>query len=465
MELQFQILFVRNRLSAMLQPLDCNEIKGTISSGIIKSLLNREKITFGINEEAIKKICQDPLSVQYPILIAEGVPAENGSDAYLLNEVRYEKKTKREKFNFRDVLHIPSVQKGQFLASIIPQTPGTPGKDIFGNSIPAKNGKPLRIKPGKNVILNGEGFYSLIDGQVSFTSNCISVNPVFEVKGDLNLKTGNIDFVGNVLIRGNVPAGYEIKAGGDIIVFGLVEGSILKADGNIIVSGGISGSHRGTVISGGNVQADYLNQAIIKAEQDIVIRKSVLHSRLHAGGAIRCSQAMVIGGELVSGTDIEIKESGNHLFTKTELHAGIDTALAEKEKALMNESLMLHNNHKKLESIEKKLLEMARLTGRLTEEQKSIILNQRTTKAHIQSELKKMTEKLEALEREKEEKMGASVIIHDNVFPNTALHFGKYSKVIHQRNRCVRFYFSKGEIRFDPLGKENSNLNKGSGWT
>ncbi|CAM3420600.1 hypothetical protein GCM10009865_23410 [Aeromicrobium ponti] len=45
MELQFQILVDGNRLSAMLQPLDCNEIKGTISSGIINSLLAREKIT------------------------------------------------------------------------------------------------------------------------------------------------------------------------------------------------------------------------------------------------------------------------------------------------------------------------------------------------------------------------------------------------------------------------------------
>ncbi|MBT2688583.1 DUF342 domain-containing protein [Bacillus sp. ISL-47] len=462
MEIQFQILVDRNRLSAMLQPIDSNEIKG-ISSEIIKNLLAREKITFGINEEAIKRICQDPLSVQYPIIIAEGVPAENGNDAYLQNEIRYAEKTKREKFNFRDVLHIPSVQRGQILASIISPTPGTAGKDIFGHSIPAKNGKPLRVKPGKNVILNGEKFYSLMDGQVSFTSNFISVNPIFEVNGDLDLKTGNIDFVGNVLIRGNVPPGYEIKAGGDIIVYGLVEGSVLQADGNIIVSGGITGSHKGSVTSRGNIQAAYLNQANIKAEHDIVIRKSVLHSQLHAGGAIRCSQAMVIGGKLVSGSDIEIKESGNHLFTKTELYAGMDAALAEKEKALMDETLMLRDNHKKLDSIEKKLLEIARLIGRLTDDQKSIILKQRTTKAHIQSERKKLAQKLIDLEREKEEKLGAAVLIHERVFPNTALHFGKYSKVIQQKNRCVKYYFTMGEIRFEPLVKGKSDLDKGCG--
>lgn len=455
MENQFQILVDGNRLAAMLQPLENNELNKQVSADGIKKLLSKEKITFGINEVAINKICEAPLSVKYPISIAEGMPPEDGRDAYLLNEVRSEEKKNREKFNFRDVLQIPSIQKGQVIASIISPTPGTAGKDIFGCAIPARNGLPLRVKPGKNVILNGEKFYSLMDGQVSFTSNSISVNPVFEVKGDLDLKTGNIDFVGNVIINGNIPAGYEIKAGGDLIVYGLVEGSELRADGNIIVSGGISGSHKGAVTAGGNVQAAYLSQAKIKAVQDVIIKKSMLHSHVQAGGAIRSSQALVIGGVLISGSDIEIKESGNQLFTKTELYAGMDSALDEKENALRKESLILCDNHKKLENIEKKLLEMSKQSGRLSEEQKSIILKQRTTKAHLQSELKKINEKLEVLKKEKDEKSRAFIVIHNKVFPNTVLHFGKYSTVIKDRSGSVRYSFSKGEIRIKSLKAED----------
>ncbi|MEH6990674.1 FapA family protein [Cytobacillus firmus] len=451
MENQFQLLVDAHGLSAWIQPTDIDELDGTFQPEMIHKLLADEKVIFGVSEEVIQGICRDPFSVEYPIRIAKGIPGENGSDAYLLNEVSFDRKTGRKGFNFRDVLHIPSVTQGQLLASVIPATPGASGKNIFGKLIPAKDGKPLRVKAGKNVFVNGDKYYSLLDGQVSFTQNSISVNPVFEVKGDLDLKTGNINFVGNVVIRGNVPAGYEIKAGGDIIVAGLVEGSFLQADNNVLVTGGISGSHKGSVVSGGSVQAAYLNQANVKAEQDVIIQKSILHSDVQAGGAIRCSGALVIGGKLQSGSDIEIKELGNHLFTKTELLAGMDSNVDNTQKELLNETAKLHESIKKLDSIEGRLTEMAKLTGKLTDEQRIIILKQRATKAHLQKKMSKINEDLAELEREKEEKMNASILIYGQIYPNTAIHFGKYSKVIRQTVKSLKFHFLKGEIRSEPL--------------
>ncbi|MGM0775148.1 MAG: DUF342 domain-containing protein [Bacillota bacterium] len=451
MENLFQLLVDAHGLAAWIQPIDIDELNGTVQPEMIHKLLADEKVIFGVSEEVIQRICKEPFSVEYPIPIAKGVPAENGSDAYLLNEVSFDRKTGRKGFNFRDVLHIPSVTQGQLLASVIPATPGASGKNIFGKLIPAKDGKPLRVKAGKSVFVNGGKYYSLLDGQVSFTQNSISVNPVFEVIGDLDLKTGNINFVGNVVIRGNVPAGYEIIAGGDIIVAGLVEGSFLQADNNVLVTGGISGSHKGSVISGGSVQAAYLNQANVKAEQDVIIQKSILHSYVQAVGAIRCREALVIGGKLQSGSDIEIKELGNHLYTKTELLAGNDSNVHNAEEDLLNESAILHESFKKLDSIEGRLTEMAKLTGKPTDEQRIIILKQRATKAHLQNKLSKLNEDLAELEREKEEKMNTSILIYGQIYPNTVIHFGKYSKVIQQTVKSLKFHFLKGEIKSEPL--------------
>ncbi|MCM3704171.1 MULTISPECIES: DUF342 domain-containing protein [Cytobacillus] len=455
MENQFQLLVDAHGLSAWIQPVDIDELDGTVQSEMIHKLLADEKVIFGVSEEVIQRICRDPFSVEYPIQIAKGLPAENGSDAYLLNEVSYDRKTGRKRFNFRDVLHIPSVTQGQLLASVIPATPGASGKNIFGELIPAMDGKSLRVKAGENVIVNGGKYYSLLDGQVSFTQNSISVNPVYEVKGDLDLKTGNINFVGNVVIRGNVPAGYEIKAGGDIIVAGIVEGSFLQADNNVLVTGGISGRHKGSVVSGGSVHAAYLNQANVKAEQDVIIQKSILHSHVQAGGAIRCSGALAIGGKLQSGSDIEIRELGNHLFTKTELFAGMDSNsnMDSIQKELVNETAKLHESIKKLDSIEGRLTEMAKLTGKLTDEQRIIILKQRATKAHLQNKLSKINEDLAVLEREKEEKMNVSILIYGQIYPNTSIHFGKYSKVIRETVKSLKFHFLKGEIRSEPLSR------------
>ncbi|WP_264804316.1 FapA family protein [Cytobacillus sp. NCCP-133] len=48
----------------------------------------------GIREDAIQKVCENPMAGQYPISIAEGITAVNGSDSYLLNEIHIEKKVK-----------------------------------------------------------------------------------------------------------------------------------------------------------------------------------------------------------------------------------------------------------------------------------------------------------------------------------------------------------------------------------
>ncbi|UTW69218.1 DUF342 domain-containing protein [Anaerobacillus sp. HL2] len=49
--------------------------------------------------------------------------------------------------------------------------------------------------------------FATIDGQMSVESKAvIHVYPIFEVNGDLDLKVGNISFIGSVNIRGNVPA-------------------------------------------------------------------------------------------------------------------------------------------------------------------------------------------------------------------------------------------------------------------
>ena len=157
---------------------------------------------------------------------------------------------------------------------------------------------------------------------------------------------------------------------------------------------------------------------------------------------------------------VKIKELGNHLFTKTELFTGMDTDLDKADKALLNESAKLQETIKKLDSIDGRLTEMARLTGKLSEEQRIVFLKQRATKAHLQVKLTKINEELSELE--KEEKMKASIVIYGKVYPNTFMHFGKYSKVIRQTVKSLKFHFSKGEVRSIPLdtGRNDPLLRK-----
>jgi uncharacterized protein len=442
----------RDRLKAVIN-INPNIVeKSNYQVDDILNLLKEKKICFGIKNEVIESLSAQPLTSNFPQIVAEGIPSQNGQDAYLVCELTNSKSTlKSDEFNFRDVIKIPSVKSGQLLASTIPAVIGTPGKDVFGNTIHARDGKPLNMKVGNNVVMKDGCFYSVIDGQQSQTNTRISVNPVFELNGDIDLRIGNIDFIGNVVINGNVPSGYKVKAGGDMRITGLVEGAVLEAAGNIVINGGVAGANRGKVVAGGNVFAAYFNQADITAEKSVWAEKSILNSCITAGESIICKKGAVIGGSLTAGRDIHIKDLGNHSYTKTSVNVGHDSGNHEDEQ----EYHFKHNHAtemiKKLNDIEQKLVQRAREKGMFTEEEKQLILKQRTTKKQLQKDIVNCECKLYELERERTEKLTSCIYIYETVYPNTSINFGKYTKRIQTQHQFVKFYFENGEIEFEPL--------------
>lgn len=85
------------------------------------------------------------------------------------------------------------------------------------------------------------------------TTSSLAIESVYEIKEDVSLKTGNIDFNGTVIIRGDVPTGFSIKASGDILIDGLVEAAHIEAKGSVTIVKGIVGSRTGGIIAGGKM--------------------------------------------------------------------------------------------------------------------------------------------------------------------------------------------------------------------
>ena len=92
------------------------------------------------------------------------------------------------------------------------------------------------------------------------------------------------------MVQGNVPSGYEIKAGGDVKITGLVEGAIIEAQGSIHISGGIAGQKKAIVKAGVDIHTQYVNQATIIAGNDIQIDNFIMHSEVTAGNRIFCKK-------------------------------------------------------------------------------------------------------------------------------------------------------------------------------
>jgi uncharacterized protein len=195
-----------------------------------------------IQNEVLHNVVQNTEIFNYPAEIAIGQLPVHGEPAQLMPVAEtqpYQDKAENEKFDFKRLFAIPTVAFCQLVAKKKPATEGTPGITVFGNPIPPKKGKDIKVRNGENTVFNEEnlGVYATASGEVSYRSNCVDVYSVYRVNGDLSLKTGHIHFTGNVHVTGDVPSGFKITAKGDVRIEGLVEAAEIFTPGNVIVGG------------------------------------------------------------------------------------------------------------------------------------------------------------------------------------------------------------------------------------
>lgn len=451
----FDLYVSKDRLSATISLKNEIELDGEVlTPKELNEWLITKRISFGVNHQDVQTICNGPTDVTYPIEIAKGTKPVNGKDAYLINEIGETEKhvsTEEKNFNFRNIRTIPSVKRGQLLATIVPPTSGISGKDIYGNVLLAKPGKKLRLKAGKNTIFQNDKIWSTADGQISISPNSVNVYPVFEVKGDLDLNTGNINFIGNVIVNGDVPSGYEIKAGGDIKIIGLVEGSIIEAQGSVHISGGIAGQKKAIVKAGVDIHTQYVNQATIVAGNDIEINNFIMHSEVSAGNRILCKKAHIIGGKISAGKSIEAGEIGNQHFTRTEIFIGTQSDLIEQERSTLNEIKNMNDSLTKLAMLKKRLEEKKRVEGKLTTAEEQMMSKQHQTAIVLIQRLNDLETELESLSQQMHQIDTGFLVVYDKLYTNNIVTFSKYSKVIQQPLTYMKIYLDQGEIVSTPL--------------
>ncbi|WP_280768955.1 DUF342 domain-containing protein [Salipaludibacillus daqingensis] len=415
-------------------------------------------LQYGIKEEIIKKVITK--KTELPVVIAEGKRPIAGQDAYIwsiLDRTLHEEEIDVDdggEVNLRKVIEIPSVATGTVVGEKINATEEEPGISVYGERIPAKPGRDIKLRPGKNTRIskNGQEIISTIDGQVSVEAKVIHVFPVFEVNGDLDLKVGNIDFIGNVNIRGNVPSGFEVKAKGDIRVHGSVESASLYSDGSIFIQQGVVAQNSGMIEAKGQVKVAFLNQARVAAGGDIIVSKSILHSNVESDGYVFCKQGRgnIVGGTISSGKGIEVNEVGNHMSTATTLFLGISKRIVHSEKKYKQQ----------LNEAQVDVQKLAVLLKRLTEKEKQSTLTgkEKIMKLRIHKSLVETNDKLNNAKEQLlefhdifENQQTAQIRIYKTIYPNTDLHFGKYRRKVISKHENVKFLIDHSEIKFEPL--------------
>jgi uncharacterized protein (DUF342 family) len=284
------------------------------------SLLMANGVIKGINEDFLRNLADKPIYRQR-VCVASGVNPIDGMDAYL--EYFFEADAAKARIkesddgtvDFKQLNLIQNVVKDDPLAKKVEADLGVDGYTVSGKILLAKVGKDSTIQLGKNVRFADDGatILSDINGQVVLAKGKISVDLVHVVEGSVNLRTGNIAFVGNVEVTGDVEEGFSVKASGNIEVHGAVNKASLEADGSITVAKGITGKEGTTVYARQSVYARFIENSDVQAGDSVLVTDSIINSTVCAGRLVKCSgkKAAIVGGHTRAGEFISAKVIGS----------------------------------------------------------------------------------------------------------------------------------------------------------
>lgn len=245
------------------------ESKGEVESisveEVKKELLNKG-IKFGVDFNAINEAIKSGQGV-----IARGKETIDAIDDKIIYFFNIDEKRRpvevNGKVDYYSIEEIDSVGKDDVLAVVEDGIAGQNGVDVFGRIIEAKAKKALNLKAGQGTTLIEEGkkVISLIDGKPSLNDGKICVLPVFQINGDADLKIGNLEFDGNIVVSGSVKEGMKINSGGNVQIGGSVLEANLYSKGEIRIIGNLIAS----TVKAGNSELNELEYS--KKLNDLII--------------------------------------------------------------------------------------------------------------------------------------------------------------------------------------------------
>ncbi|WLR52087.1 FapA family protein [Bacillus tianshenii] len=228
------------------------ETEATLDRHTVCSEVVEKLIGMGIEADINVRMMMEELKrlSGKPIVVAKGIAPVQPVDAHL--ELLFENEVKEVlhevdgKVDFKKRLEIPNVIAGDVIAILHPPKAGKEGLNIFGEPIHVPAPKQLKLREGKNVKITDGKVIALIDGRPTLTGRAvkqITVLPIYEVHGNVDIKTGNIYFHGDVEINGNVMEGMRVEAAGNVRIKGNVYQATVTASQNISISGTVMRSH------------------------------------------------------------------------------------------------------------------------------------------------------------------------------------------------------------------------------
>ncbi len=428
----------------------------------LESILNDlhyKKVRYGIQEDVIKQfLTERAYCTDY--MIAIGTPPRAGKDAsieyFFKTKVDMKPKTNEDgSVDFHDLDIVSAVEKGQLLARLTPADPGDMGTDVFGNKVNPPKVNVLKLQYGKNISISEDltEIYSEVTGHAMLTGDRVFVSDVYEVAADVDNSTGDIDYPGSVHVQGNVKSGFSVKATGDVVIDGVVEGATVVAGGQIVVRQGIHGMGKGVLSAESNVLCKFIENAAVKSASGYVTSDTIIHSNVEAHTEVRVSgrKGNITGGSVRAGQLIEANYLGTEMGANTELEVGSDPVALKKHAELVKEEKHLAEEIEKIKPILASFTKQLQSGIQLEGKKKLYVTTLATQLKTLQKRYQEVAEELRALQAYVTQTGRSKIIVHRTAYPGVTIKIGNASTTLKsKRDYCC--YMSDGaDVRTEVL--------------
>ena len=325
----------------------------------VAAAMQSGNINAGIDSTAVTEMFEQRRYFElFPI--ARGTPPVQGEDGRIIE--LYPREVEREvrlaedgTADYRAVNYVQRICKGDVICEIVPPAAGKAGVRVDGVAIEPRPVRAARIPAGANTSVSEDGLRLTAsrDGHLEYTGTNFQVKPVLDIAGDVDYSTGNIDFLGDVHISGDVRENFTVHATGTVTVDGLVEAACVEAGGDILISCGVLGDNRALLKSRGNIRAKYMESCVAYAGK-CVYTDCIIGSQIYADDLIEVTtgRGTVIGGTLTAARAVKARMVGSQAGRRTEIRLGEYPFIQEQ---LRNSEADLKAIRQEMEDLQKEL--------------------------------------------------------------------------------------------------------------
>ncbi|RJP25426.1 MAG: DUF342 domain-containing protein [Candidatus Omnitrophota bacterium] len=424
-----------------------------------------------IDKQAVESIFTEKL-FNKEVVVAKGIQPKNGEngrvdweiDLSILDGAKLIERGGR--VDWKEQHHILQVQEDQLLARLIDPTMGESGENVYGQEIPATPGKEVKFPAGKGVRISEDQkeMYAAMTGVVCRDGDKISITEVYTVPGDVNFKTGNVQYEESIVVTGGVLADFKIHAGHDLHINGLVEGAELVAGGNIYINGGIQGNDKALVKAGGDVTVKFINNATVEARGDVVVESAITNSKVRSLGRIvvNGNKAVIVGGHVSAEKEISTAVIGSEIGVKTNVEIGEQLLRLKEQKNCEEKKIkILIQNHRKMKEALHTINKMKEM-NKLPPDKEPLRLKLVRSGMQLQGEIKKMQVEIKSIEDQIQagRKQQKGVAAREIAWPGTIVQIMGVKYLVHAQNTKVIFALLANEIELYAYKEGESGKSK-----